>query len=143
MLTFAVGLVAHLGTLYTCLTATDPDLSFDFVFVPKLDHGKLDLTMSIHRMFQWDYVGIFATSILCAWFSVYDIQRLTGASGNFVFACFAILLGAFVLGPGAALSVVGLWREQQLAGTCSGLQRARIDEGRPSDSPSRRKERQD
>ncbi|KXJ90037.1 hypothetical protein Micbo1qcDRAFT_234718 [Microdochium bolleyi] len=117
VLAFVVGVVTQLWLVWAIMTSTNPSVSFRSVLIPSaLDLSDVDFVLGTHRMFQWDHLGIFASTLLWAVMGVYDLQtRQPGASGDVLVPVTTLLLGALVLGPGAALAAFGVWREKRIA----------------------------
>ncbi|KAI1081345.1 hypothetical protein F5B20DRAFT_61567 [Whalleya microplaca] len=114
-----VSAITHLGTLYTCLTSPHPQLSLRYVFVPTQTTWKDSTAQGLHYIFQWDWWGAYASSLLWCWVAAWDVQRLEGRALGVVqlvlIAC-RIAVVAVLAGPGAAMAVVWSWREERLVG---------------------------
>lgn len=127
-LAFVVSVVTHISVVWLIMTSTDPGMSFSKVFVPALDlryavkgEAAAGFVYGTVRMFQWDHVGIFASTVLWAVLGVYDVQTRLAGPGHkdgVVVPVLALLVGAIVLGPGAAVAAFSVWREKKLAAVC-------------------------
>lgn len=123
-LAFVVGVVTHVSVVWLIMTSSDPGMSFSKVFVPALDlryavkgEAAAGFVYGTVRMFQWDHIGIFASTVLWAVLGVYDVQtRLAGPGQKqgVIVPVLALIVGAIVLGPGAAVAAFGVWREKKL-----------------------------
>ncbi|KAI0406516.1 hypothetical protein F4802DRAFT_101952 [Xylaria palmicola] len=113
----AVCAVNHVVTLYVCAAASDPQLSFAYVFLPDRAAWARSTTAGLHYIFQVDWWGCFLPTLLWAWIAVYDAQRLlsrdTGASKLVKWAVYIVGL-TVALGPGTMLALVWRWREDRL-----------------------------
>ncbi|RYP77468.1 hypothetical protein DL769_003422 [Monosporascus sp. CRB-8-3] len=117
-----VGLVSaavHVGTLYACLSSSDPQLSLRHVFVPNRATWRDGATPGLHWIFQWDWWGIAASSLLWCWVVVADGLRLLHgrenvAASRLVGVAVGVVVLALVAGPGAAIAAVWSWREDRL-----------------------------
>ncbi|KAH7028827.1 uncharacterized protein B0I36DRAFT_349819 [Microdochium trichocladiopsis] len=134
-LAFVVGVLTHISVVWLVMTSSpeqDPSMSFSALFVPTLDlHNALPgspaagIVWGTLRMFQFDHIGIFASTLLWAVLGIYDVQTRLGAAGGekeggaVVVPILALLAGVVVLGPGAALAAFGVWREKKLAGAAA------------------------
>ncbi|KAI0096075.1 hypothetical protein GGR51DRAFT_544416 [Nemania sp. FL0031] len=121
--------VNHLVTLYVCATATNPQLSFAYVFLPDRSTWMQSTTAGLHYIFQVDWWGCFLPTLLWAWIAVYDVHRLLLGSASAVqlvkWAVYIVGL-TVALGPGGMLAVVWSWREDRLVMIESGV-RGTID----------------
>lgn len=110
---FVVSLVAHLATLYICLTSDEPTLSLDFVFIPNRS-GPPSLRSSLMFFFQVDFILIFAASLLWCFQVKLELINANRAPFGIVYAALSTLIGSVILGPGAVMSAVIGWREFQI-----------------------------
>jgi hypothetical protein len=110
--------VNHIGTLYICLTSSNPQLSLSYVFLPNKDIWKTTTALGVHWIFQCDWWGTFVSSFLWCWLSIFDVQRLAGYSSvaSVVQAFIIIALSTVVVGPGTMVAGVWYWREAKLVG---------------------------
>ncbi|RYP47019.1 hypothetical protein DL768_006879 [Monosporascus sp. mg162] len=114
-----VSAVVHVGTLYACLSSSDPQLSLRHVFVPSRATWRDGPTPGLHWIFQWDWWGIVASSLLWSWVVVADALRLLHgrknvAASRLVGVAVGIVALALVAGPGTAIAAVWSWREDKL-----------------------------
>ncbi|RYP23211.1 hypothetical protein DL767_008894 [Monosporascus sp. MG133] len=114
-----VSVAAHVGTLYACLSSSDPRLSLRHVFVPDRSTWRDGPTPGLHWIFQWDWWGIVASSLLWCWVVVADALRLLHgrenvAASRLVGVAVGIVALALVAGPGTAIAAVWSWREDKL-----------------------------
>ncbi|RYP81901.1 hypothetical protein DL770_005757 [Monosporascus sp. CRB-9-2] len=114
-----VSAAVHVGTLYACLSSSDPRLSLRRVFVPDRATWGDGATPGLHWIFQWDWWGIAASSLLWCWVVVADALRLLHgrenvAASRLVGVAVGIVALALVAGPGTAIAVVWSWREDKL-----------------------------
>jgi len=113
---FLVSAAAHVGTMYVCLTSSNPQLSLSYVFLPNRDTWKASTTLGLHWIFQWDAWYIFGSALVCCWLSVWDVQRALGVSGiaASLKALVAIGMLTVLVGPGATMAAVWYWREAEM-----------------------------
>ncbi|RYP28085.1 hypothetical protein DL766_006078 [Monosporascus sp. MC13-8B] len=114
-----VSAAVHVGTLYACLSSSDPQLSLRHVFVPNRATWSDGATLGLHWIFQWDWWGIAASSLLWCWVVVADALRLLHgrenvAASRLVGVAVGIVALALVAGPGTAVAAVWSWREDKL-----------------------------
>jgi hypothetical protein len=108
ILTFIVSAVVHLRTLadynfdpQTIITALIPSLA-----IPDAKKGHTSLTSIIHLL-QWDAAFAFGSTFVASlWFVGSVMQGILLISW--------IVISTVVLGPGAAISGIFLWREARL-----------------------------
>ncbi|KAF3058454.1 hypothetical protein GL218_05559 [Daldinia childiae] len=77
LITGLVTTVAHVGTLYACLTSDDPRLSLSYVFLPNRATWKDSMGLGLHYIFQVDFFGAFGSTLFWCWLAVYDVLRMT------------------------------------------------------------------
>lgn len=140
--------LAHFGTLYrvffsapasaaTSIAASDDTLSnrlafFAHVFLPSRATWRDSTALGLHWIFQWDWWGVGAASLLWCWVVACDVLRLLrrhssrdgNGSGNgrnwwpwlFEVGAVGAAIGAVavVAGPGTAVAAVWSWRESKL-----------------------------
>ena len=113
---FLVTAITHISTLFICLTSANPKLSFKYIFVPDRQTWMSTTTLGLHYIFQWDFWGIFLSSLIWCWMSVLDIQRIMGCQSFLAgLKSFVIMsLGSVLIGPGAVMAIVWWWREAKL-----------------------------
>ncbi|KAK6951197.1 hypothetical protein Daesc_007728 [Daldinia eschscholtzii] len=108
--------VAHVGTLYTCLTSDDPRLSLGYVFLPNRTTWKDSMGLGLHYIFQVDFFGAFSSSLLWCWLVIYDVLRILGkpTAADLIKTVLGIAFVTMVAGPGTAIVAVWNWREDRL-----------------------------
>ncbi|KAI1482993.1 hypothetical protein F4774DRAFT_367838 [Daldinia eschscholtzii] len=108
--------VAHVGTLYTCLTSDDPRLSLGYVFLPNRTTWKDSMGLGLHYIFQVDFFGAFSSSLLWCWLVIYDVLRILGkpTAADLIKTVLGIAFVTIVAGPGTAIVAVWNWREDRL-----------------------------
>lgn len=75
------------------------------LFVPILE---VPVERAQMNLLQWDFVFTFGSSYIAAlWFS--------RSADQFILLAFWLVIGGVLLGPGAALTAVYMWREGKLA----------------------------
>ncbi|RYP72906.1 hypothetical protein DL771_003944 [Monosporascus sp. 5C6A] len=114
-----VSAAVHFGTLYACLSSSDPQLSLRHVLVPRRATWRDGATPGLHWIFQWDWWGIVASSLLWCWVVVADALRLLHgrenvAASRLVGVAVGIAALALVAGPGTVIAAVWSWREGKL-----------------------------
>lgn len=116
--------INHFATLYVCATSADPQLSFQYVFMPSREAWVTSTTAGLHYIFQVDWWGCFVPTLLWAWITVYDVHRVLLGHASVVqlmkWAVYVVTL-TVVLGPGGMLAVVWSWREDRLVMIESGV----------------------
>ncbi|KAI1778166.1 hypothetical protein F4818DRAFT_405086 [Hypoxylon cercidicola] len=117
LVTGLVATVAHVYTIYTCVTSSDPQLSLSYVFLPNKHIWKDNMAVGLHYVFQWDFWGAYGASLVWCWVVVYDVLRLLIDKPSTV-QLFQMVLGigfvTLVAGPGTAIVTVWNWREDRL-----------------------------
>ncbi|KAI2778369.1 hypothetical protein F4815DRAFT_477456 [Daldinia loculata] len=121
-----VGLVttiAHVGTLYACLTSDDPRLSLSYVFLPNRTTWKDSMGLGLHYIFQIDCLGAFGTTLFWCWLAVYDVLRILGkpTTIDLIKTVLGIGFVTIAAGPGTAIIAVWNWREDRLVMIESGV----------------------
>ncbi|KAI0179249.1 hypothetical protein GGR52DRAFT_535478 [Hypoxylon sp. FL1284] len=112
-----VSAAVHISTVYTCVTSSDPKLSLSYVLLPDKSIWKDSMASGLHYIFQWDFWGAFAASLLWCWIVVYDVLRLLiGKPSAIQLVQMVLGIGfvALVAGPGTAMVMVWNWREDRL-----------------------------
>jgi len=120
--------LSHVWTMHTCLTSKNPKLSLSYVFLPNRDLWTRSSAAGLHYIFQVDWWGCFAPTLLWCWITVYDVHRLllggnSSAAQLLKWAVYIVVL-AVVIGPGATLALVWNWREDRLVMIESGVRGA-------------------
>lgn len=116
--TFSVASAAHLLTMYTLATSTNPELTFSNVFLPNMDKWLLTIDSGLLHIFQVDWIVCAATVLIPCVLAVLDVQRLTGEGtlvGALIKAHIVVIVFTVLTGPGAAAVAVWAWREGKLA----------------------------
>ncbi|KAI0108381.1 hypothetical protein F4814DRAFT_55859 [Daldinia grandis] len=115
--------VAHVATLYTCLTSDDPRLSLSYVFLPNRTTWKDSMGLGLHYIFQIDFFGAFGSTLLWCWLAVYDVLRILGkpTTMDLIKTVLGIGFVTIVAGPGTATISVWSWREDRLVMIESGV----------------------
>ncbi|KAF8191411.1 hypothetical protein K438DRAFT_1970412 [Mycena galopus ATCC 62051] len=98
---FIAGSSLHIGTLASVPSVRD-------VFLPSFEaRAGVAPELKILDFLQWDsFFGFTSTLLATVWFARTTSQALTIALWN--------VLGSVVVGPGAAIAAVALWRESHL-----------------------------
>ncbi|KAJ7736524.1 hypothetical protein B0H14DRAFT_502142 [Mycena olivaceomarginata] len=101
IITFIVGSSIHVGTLFATPSLRD-------VFLPSVAPRIGEAPeLNVLNLLQWDAVFAFGSTLLATvWFARTTGQALTIVLWNVV--------GSVVVGPGAAIAAVALWRESYL-----------------------------
>ncbi|KAJ7349127.1 hypothetical protein DFH08DRAFT_959311 [Mycena albidolilacea] len=101
VVTFVVGSSIHVGTLFAAPSLRD-------VFLPSVAPRIGEAPeLNVLNLLQWDAVFAFGSTLLATvWFARTTSQALTIVLWNIV--------GSVVVGPGAAIAAVALWRESYL-----------------------------
>ncbi|OQV04581.1 hypothetical protein CLAIMM_09441 [Cladophialophora immunda] len=113
MVSFAVAALSHVAVMSTCLLSSNPQHSFQHMFLPPSADGvHASLVQGIHGIFQADYWIIFAASVAWAYLAIWDLKR-AGLKRDVGLgaALAAMVLGCVVLGPAATVTLVWWWRE--------------------------------
>ena len=107
--TFVMSAIPHIAALW--MTEGDPKL-LKYLYVPPIsppDPATTTLHSATHVFFQWDAVFMLGSSLLgTLWFA-------SGAKQAVLIALWGVV-ASVVVGPGAAISGVLLWREWRLNG---------------------------
>ena len=98
----------------TCLTSSDSELGLYRVFIPQLSRGYLGLTEAMHFIFQVDWVVIFAASLVWCVQAIWDLRLMGKTDVGVGKGIMMVALGSLLLGPGAVIALVWLWREDKL-----------------------------
>ncbi|KAJ7163920.1 hypothetical protein C8R43DRAFT_989174 [Mycena crocata] len=112
----AVSTLNHIATVYLCLTSSNPQMTLSRVFLPYRSNWKDSTTLGLHYLFQVDWWGCFVPALVWAWVSVYDMLRILGkpTAWDYILTAVNITWLSLVAGPGTALALVWLWREDRL-----------------------------
>ncbi|KAI0853236.1 hypothetical protein F5Y00DRAFT_225822 [Daldinia vernicosa] len=115
--------VAHVGTLYACLTSNDPRLSLSYVFLPNRTTWKDSMGLGLHYIFQIDFIGAFGSTLFWCWLAVYDVLRILSkpTTMDLIKTALGIVFVTLVAGPGTAIVSVWNWREDRLVMIESGV----------------------
>ncbi|KAI0833112.1 hypothetical protein F5Y06DRAFT_182414 [Hypoxylon sp. FL0890] len=118
-----VSAVAHVSTLYSCLTSDNPQLSLSYVFLPNRALWKDSMTLGLHYIFQIDFWCAFGAALFWCWIVVYDILRILGKPGvgDLVKTVLGIGFVTILAGPGTTIAMVCDWREDRLVMIESGV----------------------
>ncbi|OAL40095.1 hypothetical protein AYO20_00513 [Fonsecaea nubica] len=124
LVSFAVAALSHVAVAVTCLVSSDPEHSFQHMFLPpssstsssstmaESDTQQLSLVQGMHAIFQADYWIIFVASLVWAYLAIWDLKRLgLTRDVNLATALLAMLLGCVLVGPAATVAMVWWWRE--------------------------------
>jgi hypothetical protein len=111
------GVVALASHAYLIYGSTDPTLSLPTVMLPNKTPWKADMASGLLYIFQWDFIGIFAASLLWCWLSVIEVWDISGAHSGAQAVKAGVVIGLLTLvgGPGTAMAVVWYWREGKIA----------------------------
>jgi len=109
---FITSAATHLGLIL--LRLIDPKLSLIRVFVPQTELLPDSAAETLHFIFQWDCLLIFAASMLWACVAVYDLRVVGRADVSLAKLGFAVIVGSFMLGPAATIVGAFWWREDKL-----------------------------
>ncbi|KAH4127099.1 hypothetical protein HBH68_065640 [Parastagonospora nodorum] len=118
---FVISVISHWITIYKVASSENPEVTFVRVFLPSREHWLTSMDEGLLWIFQWDWIIFAACYLISALTAIYDIQRLvpdidTDPEGDKIFKGVYMVVALTVLGgPGAALSGVWSWREEQLA----------------------------
>jgi hypothetical protein len=86
------------------------------VFVPKWDVSALSDTVDIVRnIIQWDWVFCYGCAFLCVAYMAWDMKAAKMVKSSWASLVLKTAASIVVMGPGAALGLVWLWREDVLA----------------------------
>lgn len=119
-----VGAVTHITTIINLLywPTSDPKYTFKHAFVlifsqsPSASADRLDqFSISMLRVFQWDFWIIFTASFIWAWQALWDLNRVAQTKINLWVSAIAMIAGSFLLGPAAVLGAVWYYREEKIA----------------------------
>lgn len=111
---FTVGAVAHLCVIAICLASPSPQTSLVRVFLPDNSTWKESTTLGLHWIFQWDWWGVYVSSLLWCWVAVGDVQRRLTGTAQYVKTLVVLVGAAVVVGPAAVQAGVWWWREARL-----------------------------
>lgn len=106
-------LVFHNIMIYNCLLSGNSEISFVNVLVP-LGRAEWTMSQALLFIFQVDFWIIMAAGLLWCYIAVGDLFELemtnidAGTGGMLIFICSSLL------GPGGAISMVSIWREDRL-----------------------------
>lgn len=118
---FVISVISHWITIYKVASSENPEVTLVRVFLPSREHWLTSMDEGLLWIFQWDWLIFTSCYLISALTAIYDIQRLvpdidTDPEGDKVFKGVYMTVALTVLGgPGAALSGVWSWREEQLA----------------------------
>jgi len=109
---FVTSAAAHLGIV--SLRLLDPKLSLIRVFLPKTELLPGSAAETLHFIFQWDYLLIFAASMLWACVAVHDLDVAGRTDVSLVQLGTAVVAGSVIFGPAATVVGAFWWREDKL-----------------------------
>lgn len=109
---FVTSATAHLGML--SLRLLDPKLSLTRVFLPQTELLPGSAAETLHFIFQWDYLLIFAASVLWACIAAYDLNIIGRTDVSPVQLGTAVVVGSFIFGPAATVVRTFRWREDKM-----------------------------
>lgn len=115
--TGVVSAVAHVLIVAWCASSFDPKQSLAYVFLPNAATRKDGFAIGAHYLFQVDWWGCWASTLLWLWICVVDVARLQRGSvsaGGLVKSALVISSLALITGPGTVVSIIGYWREEKL-----------------------------
>jgi hypothetical protein len=112
---FVVAAVAHVGAIAACLISDSPEASLFRALGWTTPSAKLTMTECLLYIFQADFWIIFASALVSAYVSLWDVKRSGFGSYGMGQAGLYMLVGSIVVGPGATLAAVWYVREQALA----------------------------
>jgi hypothetical protein len=108
--TFIFSAISHVAVIWS---AKDDLLFLKSLYMPPIappDPAKTSIQLATHVLLQWDYVFTMGSGLIASlWFASNFRQVASVALWN--------LIATMVVGPGAAMSGVLLWREWKLNGT--------------------------
>lgn len=120
---FVVGAVSHWFTIAACLgfVSSDPNLSFFHAIWPNLDlmmgnRPPTGLYEGLHYIFQMDYWFIFGSSLIWAYLTILDTNRVARAYVAPIKALAVMSLNTVIFGPAATVAAIWYSRETTLAG---------------------------
>lgn len=112
---FITSTILHIGTILYLLTSEDPEASFTRAFDPRVSYPASPLVVGIKYIFQIDFWGIFAASLVWAYLAIYDMKLADRTDISMIQAFIYFAVGTVVSGPAAVLAATWYWREQLLA----------------------------
>jgi hypothetical protein len=115
LISFAVSTVAHIGAILACLFSESPEASIYRTLGHVTLSDKFTMYECLLYVFQADFWIIFASALVSAYISLWDVQRSGFASWGMGQALVYMLIGSIVVGPGATLAAAWYVREQALA----------------------------
>ena len=108
----AVAALVHVYTMIVTLTATDPLLSFSNAILRVPVSEQMPLSQALHYIFQVDFWIIFASSLVGAYLTLWDLKKIGKANLSLIQTAGSIALATVVIGPGATLAGVWYVREE-------------------------------
>jgi hypothetical protein len=117
---FAASIVSHWITIYKVAASDTPGVTLARVFLPSPAHWLTSMDLGLLWVFQVDWLVCAAIHFIPALVAIYDVQRLVpdiddDPKGDKLFKGVYVSVALTVLGgPGALLSAVWGWREEQL-----------------------------
>lgn len=106
-------MISHWIMVYNCIFSKNPDVTFINVLIP-LSREEWTMSQALLFIFQVDFWLIIASGLLWSYISIGDLFELGMTN---IDAATGGLLMFFIttsLGPGAAISLTSIWREDRL-----------------------------
>lgn len=116
--TVLTSMVFHWIMIFNCLFSKNPDVTFINVLLP-LERPEWSFSQALLFIFQVDFWLIIAAGLLWAYISVGDMFELGMTNIDAATGGVLIFFVITILGPGAAISMVGIWREDRMRNAAS------------------------
>jgi hypothetical protein len=114
---FVLGVVLHLGVVFTLATSSDPALTFSAVFKPNWTFGPQSHGEGLRNMWLPDFYGLSVSSTFFSIAAVWDLNRVGQTSVSMYKASIILLAATVLVGPGASLVGCWYWRELAMTNT--------------------------
>jgi len=115
ILSGVISTASHIALIYISATSSDPGMSLFNILIPREGMKMNDAAQGLLWIFQWDFLGTFASALVWCWLSVVQVGLV---AGNRYHLPGAFAIGGLTLlgGPGAAFSAAWYWREEKMEG---------------------------
>ncbi|KAF2031376.1 hypothetical protein EK21DRAFT_63224 [Setomelanomma holmii] len=117
---FLISTASHWVTIFFVTSSENPDMSLLRVFVPSPARWLISYDNGLLWIFQWDWIICALMYLVPAFVAICDLQRLLpdldtdSLSDRMQMAVYIVLALTVLGGPGAAISGVWGWREEQM-----------------------------
>jgi len=104
---FSVSAIAHVGTIFVCLSSTHPQMSLTRALVRVPTNDLMSMTGGLHYIFQVDFWIIFTAAVTGAYLALWDLKRIGKTDLSLRNAAAGMAMAVICVGPAA--TVTGVW----------------------------------